>query len=246
MQANAAPLPRQGNGYLAFDLEIAKILPGDFSAWRSQRPLGITCAATLIPGEEPVLWYGIEEEGGYSACMPQVEAARLVNYLQSAAHQGWKILTWNGLSFDFDVLAEESGCLDACRDLAMNHYDMMFQVFCLKGFPLALDTAARGMGLRGKVEGMSGDQAPILWRQGRQRKVLEYVAQDVRTTLEVALAVEHSGSLRWTSKSGRPAYLPLPQGLIPAHQAACLPEPDTSWMSAPMRRGSFMEWLGEE
>jgi hypothetical protein len=245
MEAYAAPLPRRGSGYIAFDLEIAKIIPGDFSAWHSHRPLGITCAATLIPGEEPVLWYG-QEEGGYAACMPQVEAARLVNYLHSAAEQGWKILTWNGLGFDFDVLAEESGCLDLCRHLALHHYDMMFHVLCLKGFPLALETAARGMGLPGKTAGMSGDQAPILWKQGRQAKVLEYVSQDVRTTLEVALAVEHAGCLRWTSKSGRPASLALPDGLLPAHQAACLPEPDTSWMSAPIKRRSVMQWMGEE
>lgn len=32
--------------YIAFDLEIYKIVPGDFNYWRSHRPLGISCAAT--------------------------------------------------------------------------------------------------------------------------------------------------------------------------------------------------------
>lgn len=238
-----APSPSRRSSFLAFDLEIARIFPGDFSAWRSHRPLGITCAATLIPGQEPVLWYGVEGSDSYAPCMTPLEVIRLVNYLQGAEEQGFKILTWNGLGFDFDILAEESGCLEACRSLARGHYDLMFQVFCLKGFPLALDTAARGMGLAGKTEGMTGGQAPLLWRQGRQQKVLEYVAQDVRTTLEVALAVESAGCLRWTTKTGRPAVLALPHGLIPASQAACLPEPDTSWMSTPIRRSSYTSWL---
>ena len=31
----------------------------------------------------------------------------LVEYLQFMAARGYTILTWNGLSFDFDVLGEE-------------------------------------------------------------------------------------------------------------------------------------------
>jgi hypothetical protein len=35
--------------FLAFDVETAKQLPGDFSEWRKHRPLGICCAATVAP-----------------------------------------------------------------------------------------------------------------------------------------------------------------------------------------------------
>ena len=42
--------------YLAFDVETAKLPDGD---WQSCRPLGISCAATLLgDGREPVLWHG--------------------------------------------------------------------------------------------------------------------------------------------------------------------------------------------
>ena len=88
------------------------------------------------------------------------------------------------LGFDFDILAEESGMLEECRDLAVSHVDMMFHVFCQLGYGVGLDAAARGMELAGKSKGMSGVLAPVLWAEGRREEVLEYVAQDVRTTLE--------------------------------------------------------------
>ena len=51
---------------------------------------------------------------------------------------------------------------------------------------LGLVKAAMGMGLPGKQAGMSGELAPKYWQQGRQAEVLAYVAQDVRTTLDLA------------------------------------------------------------
>ena len=33
--------------YLAFDIETAKVQPPDERDWKSDRPLGISCAATL-------------------------------------------------------------------------------------------------------------------------------------------------------------------------------------------------------
>ena len=44
---------------------------------------------------------------------------------------------------------------------------MMFHVFCLKGYPLGLDKAAKGMDLAGKTPGMTGDMAPKMWQEGQ-------------------------------------------------------------------------------
>jgi hypothetical protein len=112
--------------YLAFDIEIAKIIPGDFNNWRSHRPIGITCAATVVQGEKPLLWFSRDDNGGYAPQLTRGDAERLAAYLQSVVNSGYQILTWNGLGFDFDVLSEESGCCEVCRSLAYNHIDMMF------------------------------------------------------------------------------------------------------------------------
>ncbi len=34
--------------FLAFDIETAKDVPGDFADWRKHRPLGICCAAMVV------------------------------------------------------------------------------------------------------------------------------------------------------------------------------------------------------
>ena len=168
--------------YLSFDIEIAKPLPEGIDDWKSERPLGISCAATHSDDGTTTTFHGKNPSGNIADQMNQGETALLVEHLAAAVDTGHTILTWNGLGFDFDILAEESGSYDLCRELAWDHMDMMFHIFCLKGYPLGLDTAAKGMGLPGKTPGMSGDKAPLYWAQGRRKEVLEYVAQDVRTT----------------------------------------------------------------
>lgn len=233
--------------YLAFDIEIAAEIPEGATDWTAHRPLGITCAATLADGRAPGLWFGNGPGQALNIAprMAKYEVCSLVDYLAAQVADGYTILTWNGLSFDFDVLAEESGMHAECAELALHHVDMMFHVFCLRGHFLGLDKAAKGLGLSGKVEGMSGAKAPKLWADGQFDTVLEYVAQDVRTTLDVALKVEEIGMVEWTSQKGRRNFIDIDRWLT-VTEALSLPFPDTSWMDNPVSRGKFAEWMQTE
>ena len=230
--------------YLAFDIETAKDVPGDDFNWRPHRPLGISCAATLASNAgQPLLWYGKTRDGLPEKQMSSEDAQRLVQYLSKMAADGFRILTWNGLGFDFDILAEESGTAASCRECALDHVDMMFHVFCSLGYPVALDKAAQGMGLPGKLPGMSGFKAPKLWAQGHFKEVLEYVAQDVRTAMQIAQTCEQRRSFEWITRKGTKSSLSLANGWLPVREALQLPKPDTSWMSNPMSRLDFTAWL---
>ena len=223
--------------YLAFDLETAKVLPEDVHDIKACRPLGISCAASLLADtNELVLWHGQDK-------MTQHEAAELVRYLTAQAENDYTIVSWNGLSFDFDILAEESKMLMECKCLAANHVDMMFHILCKFGYGVSLDAAARGMGLAGKTEGISGALAPKLWAEGKRQEVLNYVAQDVRTTAQVATACEACGQFRWISRRGRLRAMPLSDGWLPVEAAEKLPLPDTSWMADPWPRSKFTAWM---
>jgi hypothetical protein len=178
--------------------------------------------------------------------MNREEAADLVRYLGEMVAAGFTIVTWNGLAFDFDILSEESGLTSECKHLALEQVDMMFHVFCTKGFPVGLDSAARGSGVTGKPAGMSGIKAPSLWQQGQYEQVLDYVAQDVRTTLQLASVCEQRRTLRWLTRKGTRSECPLPNGWLSVRNAMRLPEPDTSWMDRPMSRSSFTAWLGSD
>lgn len=231
---------------MAFDIEIVNPIPPGARDWKAHRPLGISCAATLSNTGELIHWYRRKAEGEPADRMEPEDLLELIDYLEDALSSGIRLFTWNGLGFDFDILAEESGRFEVCRSLALNHVDMMFHIFCLKGYALSLDRAAAGMGLPGKKPGMTGSMAPILWSQGQRDEVLEYVAQDVRVVLSLAHAVEIESGLRWTSRGGRPQFLPLKTGWLTAKEALDLPLPDTSWMQNPWPRSKFTSWLGKK
>jgi hypothetical protein len=81
----------------------------------------------------------------FTDAMTKSHCQMLVRQLVELSNkENFTILTWNGLSFDFDILAEESGMFNECKDLALNHVDMMFHFFASKGFPLGLDAASKG------------------------------------------------------------------------------------------------------
>lgn len=228
---------------LAFDLEIAKPLPDGATDWKAHRPLGISCAATLAsnPNVKPLVWFGQNDDHDVAAQMSKREVTELVIYLRDVVELGYTIVSWNGLSFDFDVLAEESGQHAICRELALNHIDMMFHVFAIRGHYLGLDKAAKGLGLSGKLEGVNGAMAPDLWRAGEYQTVLDYIAQDVRTTLDVAQKAIELGRVQWMSSKGRLNQFPLKRWLT-VNESLRLPLPDTSWMDAPAKREDMLAW----
>ncbi len=175
--------------------------------------------------------------------MRQQEAVTLVEYLGRMTVDGYRILTWNGLDFDFNILAEESAAKDICKQLAWDHIDMMFHVFCMQGYRVALDRAAQGMGIAGKTQGISGVLAPRLWAEGRYQEVLDYVSQDVRITLNLAQKCQESSKFRWITQKGTRQWIDLPDGWLAAKAAYVLPKPDTSWMRNPASRDEFIAWL---
>jgi len=85
--------------YLAFDIETEKLTESD---WRSCRPLGISRAATLpADREEPTLWHGGNDRTRPADRMSREEAAETVEYLTTQVAQGYTLVTWNGVGFDF-------------------------------------------------------------------------------------------------------------------------------------------------
>jgi hypothetical protein len=231
--------------YLAFDIETAKETPGDFSQWRNHRPLGICCAATCVSDGEPKRWHSRTDAGKPARCMTRTDLQLFVTHLCSMASQGYTILTWNGASFDFDVLAEESGSLDQCRGCVHDHVDMMFHIVCRLGYPISLAKVAEGLGLPGKACGMSGAEAPKLWADGQHEEVLAYVAQDVRLALQIAAECERHKQFAWITQKGMKKTEPLPGGWKTVREALKLPLPDTSWMKSPISREDFIGWLSD-
>ena len=193
--------------YLAFDLETVRPFPEDRN-WRSIRPMGIACAATCGQDDPaPRTWCHRSQSGDIELQLTRLQAQSLVKQLMALTNPEQTptpctILTWNGLGFAFDILAEESGMVDECRQLALDHVDMMFYIFSTLGYLISLDKAAKGMGTPGKPPGMTGATANEMWNSGDRTPVINYCASDVHSTLTLALECERQRRLQWTSNRG--------------------------------------------
>ena len=151
--------------YVTFDLEIAEEIPEGTDDWRALRPLGITCAATYTSEGRLHTWTSAMNQGQYAKQMNSAECRALTDHLINLHSQGYDIVTWNGLGFDFDVLADEVNdphYRQLIIDLAMDHIDPGFTMLCEKGYMIGLNTACMGMNVEGKTEGMHGDLAPAM------------------------------------------------------------------------------------
>jgi len=233
-----ADLLKSSQKLLAFDIETE-----DIDDSKDVRSAGITCAAAVVDGGDLTIWYGGKNDGEFSERMTKKEVLEVLDYLWRMFEKGYQIVTWNGLGFDFNILYGESGNDGRCKIIARSHVDMMFHFFCKQGYAISLDKAARGMGLRGKTEGMEGALAPKLWRQGEYARVLGYLEQDARVTLSLAKQCDLENEVRWTSNTGRSRVCKLKGGWLPVDEALKLEEPDTSWMSTPWPRSKFTGWL---
>lgn len=265
---------------VAFDLEIAKPVVGN--DWSAQRPLGISCAATLTSEGRMTLWHGIqavELDGVIDDRMLPGSVRSLALYLEEMTEKGYHVVTWNGLGFDFDVLAEECQSRDWGRrvaDLAMGaHIDPGFQMVCERGFMIGLDKCAQALRVGGKTEGMHGDLAPLLWSgnlgeasieqeenmmalldgdlklagtRKAQSLCLEYVAQDVRATMDVYNGLISQKEVWWITAKGSICKYPWKpvikeDRLLTVGEALLLDEPNTSWMTEPRLRSQYFEWV---
>ena len=241
---------------LAFDMEIATPVEGDADLLAT-RP-GIACAAFIREGDtRPLVLFDPAKTPDLfvsaTKALTQEGATRILDELMAADDRGDRILTWNGAGFDFQLLADETGRQADCAHLARHSIDMMFQILCERGHPLALDTALAGMGLPskihtvtladGRVVEVDGRLAPNLWQAGEHEAVMIYCGGDVAGTLALALACRKQRRLSWVSRAGRTNHMPLANGWLTVEACLALPKPDTSWMTNPMRPEDVVAWM---
>lgn len=225
--------------YCAFDLEIAQCVQGN--DWKDARPLGISCAATYTSDHDRLLWHAKENENGlYPERMNPQEVQELAGYLLEQQARGYTIVTWNGASFDFDVLAEEcfnDAWASDIAGLTMEHIDPGFQMVAEKGYMIGLETCGQGLRVGQKTEGMHGDLAPILWSgwpdwagdeirarveslgvepgtKEAQALCLEYVGQDAKLTADVYEAILETRRVYWTTRRGTMSRYPWQPAVI--------------------------------
>ena len=229
--------------YVGFDIEVCS-WPED-NNWDRKTNLGVSCVGLMqTDWDEPKVYYaGMFSNIPAPRPMNHDEIHEVVNALTTESI----IVTWNGLQFDFLVLAlaDDPRNFGIYKSIAINHVDPMFEIFCTYGWPVGLNAVAKGIGLPGKMtDGVSGADAPKMWMEGTDEdrlKVLEYVGQDAKTTVDLVDVGVRLEKLKWLSQKGRPYSIPYKNPRT-VQQCLELPEPDNSWMTNPMTRRGFYDW----
>jgi len=225
---------------LSFDLEISNEFEDEAGHPRSYREMGISCAAVLAEDSSvPVYWHSPDR-------LSEQVVARMVDDLEDYVNNGYTLVTWNGLAFDFRTVAENAPVEYFSRvcALARNHWDIMLQFVITKGYRLGLDACAKGCNVQTKkdLDGGHGENVPRLWREGRYEEVLYYLGGDVETTMQVAKFVRDNRGFDWVSKSGRNNSVTLGRPLIVSE---CMSRrvPPQSWITDPPKIEDMAGWM---
>ena len=231
--------------YLSFDIEIYnEMQEGDNDLTKIIPSVGAFCT-----DYENVSYY----EG--DPYMSKETSQKLVKDMMEKVELGYTLFTWNGLSFDLQLLAHYSGMYEECGKLALNSVDGMFLVVAHKGFFLGLDKVLSGANIEGKLHqvklndgttmfSMDGSKAPLLWRNKEFSSVKDYLKWDVIQPLKLAYHLERTKLIRWTSNSGKPNSLRT--DMLTVKEALKLSIPDTSWMKEVKPREDFYRWIPEK
>lgn len=238
--------------YVAFDVETSSDFPDDRPWYEVDVPMGISIIGThaVTPTSEyPLLWYG-RERGAPTQSLTVSILDDFISYLESLVDDGYYVVSWNGLGFDFPALAHLHPQFEQrLYLLARYHWDIQYQFYLTKGYPIGLGAASYGLGLGTKS--LTGEQAPYLWRTGAYQIVQEYVAKDAELTARLVRAIAKVGKrenrgpgIIWTAKSGNINFCSFPDVRLVNDLLDDEP-PTQSWMTDPLPREAFTWWLDD-
>lgn len=230
--------------FLTFDTELASIIVDDGQDWATKGPFDFSVAATCDGHEATKVWVSQDERGTPLDRMTQATALSLLQHLREVQQRGTPVISWNGLGFDLRWLGHAAGDLRLAAEVALDHYDPMFQFFCQRGFPVSLAKVAEGLGVEQKKT-MSGKDAPIAWQAGRHAEVMKYVQGDAQITSKIIRKIQTNGGVRWRTLRGGFQVEPMPS-LTRVRDLIKLPTPDQSWMSDPIPKAKFHDWMPKE
>lgn len=229
--------------FITFDTELATIIDDAEAGgnWAERGPFDFSVAATSDQDGITAIWHSTEEDGRPAMVMTRDKAKELLRHLREAQMSGVPIVTWNGLGFDLRWLGVAADDVELAAQIALDHFDPMFQFFCQRGFPVGLAKVGEGLGVA-QTKSMSGKDAPKAWREGRHAEVIDYVRGDAQITAAIIRRIVEERGVRWRTQRGTLSGEPVPQ-LRPVRELIELPTPDQSWMSEPIPKSKFFEWI---
>ena len=174
--------------FVVLDVEVVHSPDEPGYSWSDPHALGLSVACTW---SEPS---AIDGEHGLRQWRVST-VSELIEYLRGFT----RVVTFNGIRFDFPVLGPEVAAL-----LKGKTVDLFCDLHHASGQMLGLDRVARGTLGRGKSG--SGANAPAMWARGEHQAVREYCEDDVLLTRDLYLHGLYGRPFRVAADGKRKAW----------------------------------------
>lgn len=187
-------------------------------------------------------WANFSPDGKLAPLMSKETALAMLSYMEEKRKQGYVLCAWNGAGFDLKMIGHLAGNLELAGSMAMSLLDPMYQVLSVKGYPIALKAAQKGLGVA-QEKSMDGKDAPEAWAKGDFQKVIGYVIGDSQITVQIMHAIAKAEGIHWLAKmSGKPCSVFF-RKLKTVAECLLDPDPENKWMDKPIDRRKIVEWV---
>ncbi|NJD77949.1 MAG: hypothetical protein FIB08_12795 [Candidatus Methanoperedens sp.] len=176
---------------LTFDIETKKTAE-EVGGWNNIHKMGVACLVVLNSQDSIYHLFSTDDIPGTES----LDCA--IKLFDKALDEGQFINGYNILDFDFPVLEHELGVRNLTKKYSPVIIDPMQHILKQLGFRIKLQELAQFNFNESKM--MDGRDAPIEWRKGNYKKVIDYCKKDVELEYKLYAKGKQDGTLLYKDK----------------------------------------------
>lgn len=204
----------------------------------------ITCIVTEHDSRTKVWATPGETESSY-AIMDDACILELVTFMEEHGDAGREVVSYNGSSFDFKMLAHQAkdpALKDRIKTIALNHCDLHLACMIERGHRIKLDGLAKAS--LGSAKTGSGLDAIKYWNAKEYKKLFEYCQQDVELLRDLYNLAENGDVLRFESANGNVFDVDLKAVIgMTANEVSKQPPKVQDWMRTAPCFDKVFDWI---
>lgn len=203
----------------------------------------ITCVVT-VANDRPKVWASPGKDGEFVE-MSEEAVRELVVFFEEEGDMGRQVVSYNGASFDFQMLWLQTTDVDVRKRievLAQNHFDLHLACILARGHRIKLDSLATAS--LGQAKTASGASAIDMWKNKDYQNLFEYCTKDVqllRNLHEIAL---NDSKLTFESRKGNLFDFDVKEFVgLGADAMSKLPPKKEAWMDDNANLVKVFDWI---
>jgi uncharacterized protein YprB with RNaseH-like and TPR domain len=192
------------------------------------------------------VWATQTDDSDYTV-LDEKTIEELVEYMETNGDMGRNVVSYNGSSFDFQLLATQSKSAELkarIYDLAKNHVDLHLACIVARGHRMKMDGLAKAS--LGTQKSGTGANAVRLWEEKKYNELFSYCRKDVEILRDLFDLAKLENSLQFESARGNLIDVDTTGLLEQTAFALSNQAPHKeSWMTDNAGLAKVLDWLPE-